>query len=77
MKLKKVYYFLIVNRDVDVYDAGDAWSDSAAYKIEGTECVKHSRYYDTIEDAYSERISNWNEKYYWCSPIMEACNRRT
>lgn len=71
MKPKKVYYFLIIPFEVDVCSEADPWSDCTSYTLSGTQCVQHSRYYDTIEDAYSER-SNWIDRRYWCSPIMEG-----
>jgi len=71
MKLKKVYYFLIITYEVDVCDEVDPWSDHTSYTLDGTQCVQHSRYYDTIEDAYPER-SNYIDRHYWCSPIMEG-----
>ena len=66
--MKKVFFFLIIHRDVNAtLDSADSYYSS----FDGTECVTQSEYFEDISDCLKAK-KGYNEKYYSCTPIVEG-----
>ena len=72
--IKKVYFFCIINCDVDVNKEYDPYSGSndAYLSFSGTEVIRKSEYYSSIEDALDSLDVLKDEKHYEYSPVMEG-----
>ena len=74
--IKKVYFFYIINGEVDVTKEYDPYSgsDDSVLTVSAGEIIHKSENYLTIEDALDVRDNEEKEhgKYYTYTPVMEG-----